>query len=92
LGQETFGAEVQFEDARAGRAAASQSALQNRILELEQLRLKQVAAFTKARQGREVLENLREKKLGVYRQELIRREQQDLDDLFVMRQNLNRDE
>jgi len=89
---ETIGSELQFEDGRADREAAAQRALKNRIVELEQLRLKQVQVYTKTRQNREVLESLRDKKFEVYRQDLLRREQQGLDDLFLMRQNLPRDE
>jgi flagellar biosynthesis chaperone FliJ len=52
----------------------------------------QIVVFTKARQNREVLEDLRDKKLAIYRQELIRHEQQGLDDLFLMRRTLLRKE
>ena len=92
MAQATYGSELQFENLRTDRMAAAQNALTLRILELEQLRRNQVAAYTKARQSREVLESLRDKKLAVYRQELLRREQQNLDDLFLMRQNILRDE
>jgi len=90
--QETCGSELQFEAMRAERVEAAQHRLKSRISELEQLRLNQVVAFTKARQNREVLENLRDKKFDIYTQELIRREQQGMDDLFLMRLNLNREE
>ena len=92
MGVEKFGSELQFEDARSDRVAAARRALDLRISELEQQRLKQVEAYTKARQGREILENLRSRKFEVYRQMRSRREQQDLDDLFLMRQDLIRDE
>ncbi len=92
LVQETYASELRFEDARVDRVAAAQRGLKMRIAELEQLRLKQVQIYTKARQSREVLENLRDKKFEIHRQEMIRREQQGLDDLFLMRQNLLRDE
>jgi flagellar biosynthesis chaperone FliJ len=92
MGQETYASELQFEDARANRVAAAQHALKIRILELEQIWINQVQVYTKARQSREVLENLRDKKFEVYRKELLRHMQQELDDLFLMRQNLFRDE
>jgi flagellar export protein FliJ len=92
IGQETSGSELQFEDARSDRVEAAQRALKMRISELEQRRLKQVQAYLKARQGREILENLRARKFELYRQMLSRREQQELDDLFLMRQDLSRDE
>jgi flagellar biosynthesis chaperone FliJ len=90
--QETYSSELQFEDLRAERILATQRRLKARMAELEQLRLLQVVVFTKARQSREVLENLRDRKLAIYKQGLLRREQQGLDGLFLMRQNLLREE
>jgi flagellar export protein FliJ len=90
--QETSGSELQFEDARSDRVTAARRALRMRISELEQQRLKQVEAYMTARQSREMLENLRSRKFEVYRKLLSRREQQELDDLFLMRQDLFRDE
>jgi flagellar protein FliJ len=92
MGHEKFGAELQFEDARAERVAAARRALETRIAKLEQERLKQLEVYKKAHQNREILENLRARKFDVYRQELSRREQQQLDDLFLMRRNGARDE
>jgi flagellar export protein FliJ len=92
MGQGTFGSELQFENARSEEVAATRRALKVRISELEQQRLEQVEAYTKARQGREILENLRSGKFEIYRRMLSRREQQELDDLFLMRQDLFRDE
>lgn len=90
--QGTSGSELQFENARSEGVAAARRALKARISELEQQRLKQVEAYTKARQRREILENLRNTKFEVYRQMLSRREQQELDALFLMRQDPFRDE
>jgi flagellar export protein FliJ len=90
--QGTSGSELQFENARSEGVAAARRALKARISELEQQRLKQVEAYTKARQSREILENLRNTKFEVYRQMLSRREQQELDALFLMRQDPFRDE
>jgi flagellar protein FliJ len=90
--QEIYSSELQFEDLRAERVFATQRRLNARIAELEQLRLLQIIVFTKARQNRELLENLRDRKFASYKQEMLRREQQGLDDLFVMRQNLLRKE
>jgi flagellar biosynthesis chaperone FliJ len=92
MSQETYASELQFEDARANRVAAAQRALRIRILDLEQIRISQVHAYTKAHRSREVLENLRDKMFEVYRKDLIRHGQQGLDDLFLMCQNLFRDE
>ncbi len=92
MGEEMFGAELQFEDARSDRVAAARLALEMRIAELERERLKQVEVYTKAHQSRELLENLRARKFDLYRQTLSRREQQDLDDLFLMRRDRLPDE
>ena len=92
MGQDTSGSELQFESLRAERVAAARRTLETHISELEKLRLKQVGAFTKARQAREILEKLRDRELETYRQTLTRREQQQLDDLFLMRLSVLRDE
>jgi flagellar biosynthesis chaperone FliJ len=92
LGDEKFGAELQFEDARSDRVAGARRTLEMRVAELEQVRLKQVGVYKKAHQSREVLENLRGRKLALYLQMLSRREQQELDDLFLMRKERFRDE
>jgi flagellar biosynthesis chaperone FliJ len=85
---EKFGSELQFEDARSERVAAARRALKLRISELEEQRLNQIQAYRKARQNREMFESLRSRKFEIYRQLLSRREQQELDDLFLMRRNL----
>lgn len=92
MGREMSGSELQFEDLRMARVAVAQRAMETRIAELEKLQLKQVEAFIRARHGRELLENLRDKRFEVYRQLLSRREQQQLDDLFLMRLGLFQDE
>jgi flagellar export protein FliJ len=92
LGQVTYGSELQFENERSGRVAAARRDLEMRISDLERQRHKQVGVYAKARQSREIFENLRLRKFEVYRQMLSRREQQLLDDLFLMRQDMFRDE
>jgi flagellar export protein FliJ len=92
MGLETSGSELQFEGERSDRVARARHTLEMRISDLELQRLKQVAVYTRARQSREIFENLRSRKFEVYRQLLSRREQQLLDDLFLMRQDLFRDE
>jgi flagellar biosynthesis chaperone FliJ len=92
VGHEKFGAELQFEDARSDRVAAARRALEMRVAGLELERLKQVEVYKKAHQSRELLENLRGRKFDFYRQTLSRREQQELDDLFLMRREGFHDE
>lgn len=55
---------------------------------LSELKLKwqqQLATYQLARRNRETLERLREKQLEVYRRELGKREQAEVDDLFLVR-------
>ena len=77
-----FGAEMQFEAARAAACARRQHSLASRIAELEQQRRQQQAAFQLARQQCPLLENLRHRQLQLYCQRQARREQQQLDELF----------
>jgi flagellar export protein FliJ len=73
-------------------AALSEAAGQQRraemltkLRELEQARKKQQIRYTEARQQREILSNLRERQLSVYLREQARREQQSVDELFLIR-------
>ncbi len=77
---------------RAANVASLRAALGTRLAELDQQRWAQAQVFFKARQNREVLENLRLRKLNLYRIEQRRHEQQELDDLFLMRQGIRSDE
>jgi flagellar export protein FliJ len=85
LQSETTGAELQFET--LCRETLKQYRAQ---LEAEQRRLEKVRdgcrkAHQEARKAREVLEILREQQLAVYRQNELRQDQRQLDDLFLMR-------
>ena len=91
MSEETYGSELQFEELKSGHVEANRRALESRISELEQARLKQVDAFAKSRRSRETIENLRDEEFHTYRQMMSRREQQQLDDLFLMRLGLDRD-
>jgi flagellar export protein FliJ len=73
-------------------AALSEAARQQRraqmlikLNEVEQLRKKQQLRYTHAHQQREILSNLRERQLSVYVREQARREQQQIDELFLIR-------
>jgi flagellar FliJ protein len=77
-------AEMQFE-LLADRARQRRIAhLQDHLSKLEDLRRRQLALFHKARQQREIMENLRDRQLEVYKVEEARREQQQMDDRFLM--------
>ncbi|SRR5579871_335645 len=59
--------------------------LTNLLVELSKLHRKQQAQYMEARQAREILENLRERQSAEYRRDADRKEQQRVDDLFLMR-------
>jgi flagellar export protein FliJ len=79
------GSELQFEATRESNLELSRTWIRSRVAELEQQRLAQVKIFLDARRSREVLESVRLQKLELYRIESLRQEQQELDDLFLMR-------
>ena len=79
------GSELQFEVTRESNLELSRTRIRSRFVDLEQQRLAQVRICLDARRNREVLESVRLQKLERYRIESLRREQQDLDDLFLMR-------
>ena len=54
-------------------------------MKLEIARIERQKRYTEARQQREILSNLRERQLNVYNLILARREQQQLDELFLIR-------
>jgi len=55
--------------------------------ELERARHEQQARYNEARQRREILSNLRERQLSAYLHEQARREQQQVDELFLIRRS-----
>jgi flagellar export protein FliJ len=92
LGNGLVGSELQYEAMREAGVTALRVSLSARLEELDQQRRAQAQIFKKARQHREVLEDLRLRKLDLYRIEQGRREQKELDDLFLMRQGMKSDE
>jgi flagellar export protein FliJ len=85
MGGTVAGSELQFEAVRAAEVSAMRLSLRGRLVELDRHRSAQLQLYLKARQRREILENLRHRKLIVYRVEQSRHEQQELEDLFLMR-------
>jgi flagellar export protein FliJ len=86
------GSELQFQAMRQENTASVRTSLEDHLVELERSRQAQILVFHKFRQRREILENLRVRKLEVYAREQSRREQQELDDLFLMRQEIVRND
>jgi len=85
LAQGARAAELHFYLACAAERARHREQLADRIAEIEKLREAQQLAFYRARQEREVVETVHGRSLAAYQRQQIRREQQQLDDLFLQR-------
>jgi len=79
------GAELRFEALGATASQERRAALVKKLREIERAHQEQQARYKEARQKREILSNLREHQFTIYQREQSRREQQGLDDLFLMR-------
>jgi flagellar export protein FliJ len=77
--------ELHYELACSQARERRQIALAKGIAALVQQRQSQIVAFRHARQQRQILDNLRNRQLEIYEQLEARREQQQLDDLFLIR-------
>ncbi|HXJ96865.1 MAG TPA: flagellar export protein FliJ [Terriglobia bacterium] len=77
--------ELQFELARKAALEQQKKGLRQQLAKLEEQRAAQKQAFREAQRKRKIVENLRDLKLELYRQEEARREQQRVDDLFGLR-------
>jgi flagellar export protein FliJ len=77
--------ELHFAQACEAVREARHRSLTDRLVELEKQHRLQQSVFLEARQKREVLDNLRDRQESEYRRDRDRREQQDVDDLFLMR-------
>jgi len=76
--------ELHFEDSTESVRAQRKRVLAARLVELEKKQDVQREAYRAARQKREILTNLRERKLEQYRREQQRREQQRMDEAFLL--------
>lgn len=79
------GAEINFEATCALARAERRQVLERARATLEQQRLAQQRAYQRARQAREVLQSLRDRQWESYRILQKRREQRELDELFLRR-------
>jgi flagellar export protein FliJ len=61
------------------------NAIQAKLRELNKQKVQKLAAYQKARQNRQVLDDLRTRQLNEYTREQAKREQSRLDDLFLAR-------
>jgi flagellar FliJ protein len=67
----------------------NKDSLHDKIKKLEELREKQLAVYSKARQDREVLSTMYEEKRKTHELDMTHIEQKTLDDIFVSRRNRN---
>jgi flagellar export protein FliJ len=79
------GAELHLAALTEAACQQSRTQMLAKLQEIEQLRKKQQLRYTHAHQQREILSNLRERQLSVYVREQARREQQQVDELFLIR-------
>ena len=86
------GVELQFESEHGAKVRLARKRLRMHLDELEKRRVAQLAVVTELRRAREALESLRSQQLEIHRARQLRREQQELDDVFLMRLNRARDE
>jgi flagellar export protein FliJ len=76
--------EMQFELACDRSRVRRIATLNDQFTKLGNLRRRQLDVFRKAQQHRQVLENLRDRQLAAYRLIQTRREQQQMDDRFLI--------
>jgi flagellar FliJ protein len=79
------GAEIHYEAMCEKLRADRKKALEAQLEGLEGRQERQRLAFQAARQKREILENLRQRRWEDYRREQARREQKAIDELFLLR-------
>ena len=66
-------------------ACRKQAEIRKQMETAEQLRLQQMGVYRKARQKREVLDGLKERQQTAYNQEELRKMQQTLDEMYLVR-------
>ena len=86
------GSELQLESVRAQDAIRKRKLLRLRLDECEKRRATQALLYYQARRNRETLEELRLRQLQDYRQAEAKREQRELDDLFLIRRDFRKTE
>jgi flagellar export protein FliJ len=90
MGAGLTGAEMQFTTYVISVLRAHRGELERELTRLKNLRDQQQRAFAQARRERETLESLREQHLHAYEREQARREQQLLDEMFLLQRSYKR--
>jgi flagellar export protein FliJ len=83
----TTAAEIRFGLVCDGEILRHRRELEQQLLRLQQLRDQQREIFQQARRARETLEGIRDRQLLLYRKQAARREQRNMDDLFLLRRD-----
>lgn len=84
-------AELHFEGAREKTRADQIRALRDLLVGFRRKHEEQRLVYQAARQKREILENLRKRRFEEYRRDQLRREQQRLDEAFLLRSGARRE-
>ena len=82
----TTSAEIRFQLLSQSAATQQKQSLERELLRLERERDEQQASFQLARRERETVEGLRDRQLHEFQRASSRREQRNIDDLYLLRQ------
>jgi flagellar export protein FliJ len=83
-------AELRFSLECEAELVRYKSELEQQLIRMQQIRDQQRELFQQARMARETLEAVRDRQLHAYRQETSRREQRNLDEMFLLRKQRSR--
>ncbi len=86
----TTAAEMRFGLLCDGEILRHRWELEQQLARLQQLRDQQREIFQQARRARETLESVRDRQLLMHQKQAARREQRNMDDLFLLRRNFLR--
>jgi flagellar export protein FliJ len=92
LGAGRLGSQLKLDNLHGANLMAARAAQAGRLLALEKQRRAQLRTYIQARQQREIIESLFRRKMEGYRLEQSRREQQQLEDLYLARRAAPRDD
>jgi flagellar export protein FliJ len=87
LDRGTFGATLQFVEACDSAASQTSAKLRLELVEAERRRLEQLHSYQKARQKRQMFEGLRDQQKASYDLERAHRDQELVDEAFLMRRH-----
>lgn len=81
----TTAAEMRFELQCEAQLLRHRREAEQQLVKLEQAQAQQREVLHQARKAKETLEAVRDRQLSLYQRDALRREQRNLDDLFLMR-------